>query len=130
MYNISVLCTYNSIQNPIESNNVYQKEFLQAFELTHYVQKAVDRITNTIYKKMKDAPGLPDVLQVVKDSKMSVFCILFAETDESASNEFAFVCLFSYDLFHVFHPCICEYYSTGTIQAESIDILKKAIYKI
>jgi hypothetical protein len=66
----------------------------------------------------------------MKKSKMGVFCVLFSDTDEAASNEFAFVCLFGYDLFHVFHRCICEYYTTHTIQDESIDALKKEIGRI
>jgi len=127
MYDITTECTYNTIENPIEANNLYQEQFLKAFGLTHYVQKAIDRKTNLIYQKMKDAPGISNVLQKLKKSKMGVFCVLFSETDEAASNEFAFVCLFSYDLFHAFHPCICEYYTTDTIQAESIAALKKEI---
>jgi hypothetical protein len=127
MYNTSILCTYTTIENPIESNEIYQTEFLKIFGLSSYNQKAVDRITNTLYKKMKPAPGLNEILQEIKNSQMGVFCNIFTDIDESAADEFAFVCLFSYDLFHVFHLYICEYYSTDTIKPETIDSVKKAI---
>ena len=127
MYDITAECTYNAIENPIEANDLYQKQFLRAFGLAEYDQKAVDRETNAIYAKMKDAPGIPNVLRALRASKMGVFCVLFSDTDDSASNEFAFVCLFGYDLFHALHPCIGEYYATGAICPESIDALKREI---
>lgn len=102
-------------------------EFLKVFRLSSYDQKAVDRITNALYKKMKSAPGIGEILQEIKKSKMGVFCTIFTDIDDAAANEFAFVCLFSYDLFHVFHPYICEYYSTDTIKPETIDSVIKAI---
>jgi hypothetical protein len=130
MYDITVECSYNTIENPVEANTLYQEQFLKAFGLAEYEQKAVDRETNTVYIKMQNAPGIQGILQDMKKSKMGVFCVLFSDTDEAASNEFAFVCLFGYDLFHVFHRCICEYYTTHTIQDESIDALKKEIGRI
>ena len=130
MYDTSVTCTYQVLQDQDESNNMYQSEFLQAFGLSEYDQGAIDRDTDALYSKMKDIPGMLEILQEIENSKMSVFSNMFSGTDKEAMKEFSFVCLFSYDLFHVFHPYIRTCYSTDAFPSEAVNVLRKAILSI
>jgi hypothetical protein len=130
MYDTTIACTYNILQDPDESNSAYQSELLQAFQVQKYDPTLIDATMTSLYEAMKDCPGISDVLQEVSDSRMAVFSAMFVETDEESAREMSFTCLFSYDLFHVFHPCICAHRASGCVPAESVDRLKKVILSI
>jgi len=130
MYDTSMDCTYQILRDPDESNSAYQSELLRAFQVQEYDQASIDTTITSLYEAMKDCPGISEILQEVSDSRMSVFSTMFAETDRDAAREMSFTCLFSYDLFHVFHPCICAHRASGCVPTESVDRLKGVISSI
>ena len=128
MYNTNVVCTYNTPEVFLETDNVtdgeksfirdtiYRQELLDIFEINDYNEFELNNRMLELYDKVKGFKWLQEC--------MTKLALNFISNDK----EIGFAILFSYDYLFLTHICICEFFETGKITEESIEKLKKSIY--
>ena len=127
MYNTNVVCTYNTPEVFLETDNVtdgeksfirdtiYRQELLDIFELEEYNETELNNAILELYIKIKNCTELKKCM--IKISKNYMI------EDEKTGLMF----LFSYDCMFLTHICICEFLEQGKITDEHIKNLEKAI---
>ena len=127
MYNIKVICTYNTPEVFLETDNVtdgeksfirdtiYRQELLDIFELEEYNETELNNAILELYIKIKNCTELKKCM--IKISKNYMI------DDEKTGLMF----LFSYDFMFLTHICICEFLEQGKITDEHIKNLEKTI---
>lgn len=129
MYNTQVVCTYNTPEVFLETDNItddekmfirdtiYRQELLNIFceNDDNDNDEKINNEINDLYKRVKYCEQLTK-------------CMLKLAGKYMATNEeFGLMLLFSYDYMYLTHICICEFIETGTITDENISKLEKAI---
>ena len=117
-YHADFICTYKLMDNDDDRNDLYQIQFLQAFGLRHFNQDEMSENVLQLYHKLKDCNEIQEILEEgVK-----------ANPQMNMTHAIMFICLFSYHFFDLFHKCLIDYFTTGSILEESkrdmIDKLK------
>ena len=110
MYITDFICTYK--QHDIDVQNyMYQQQFLQAFGLKEYNDKAINDSIEEIYNKIKDNQDIKDILNTIKKrEKDSVLMLLLNSEDIGI-----FQSLFRYDLFDITHRLLCTLLTSGKV---------------
>ena len=133
MYNTQVVCTYNTPEVFLETDDITDDE--KAFVRdTIYRQELLDILgidfendDNDNDEKINNA--LNELYKRVKYCEQLTKCMLKLAGKYMATNEeFGLMLLFSYDYMYLTHICICEYLETGEISNENITNLEKAIF--
>lgn len=127
MYNTQVVCTYNTPEVFLETDDItddekafvrdtiYRQELLDIFYENDDNDEKINNALNELYKRIKYCEQLTK-------------CMLKLAGKYMATNEeFGLMLLFSYDYMYLTHICICEYLETGDIDNENITNLEKAI---
>ena len=123
MYDSSFVCTYHLIDEEDVSNLLYQKQFLDALQMTEWDDSHVDIAIDGLYQEMKDIQEVQTILETLKTSEsLSSLILLVGNNDE-----ILFRYLFSYDLFYLTHKVITE---IKTHQAISKDTLELFVNKL
>ena len=133
MYNTQVVCTYNTPEVFLETDNINDDE--KAFVRdTIYRQELLD-ILNIDYvnddndNDEKINNEINELYKRVKYCEQLTKCMLKLAGKYMATNEeFGLMLLFSYDYLYLTHICICEFIETGEISNENITNLEKAIF--
>ena len=133
MYNTQVVCTYNTPEVFLETDNITDDE--KAFVRdTIYRQELLD-ILGIDYENddndndLKINNEINELYKRVKYCEQLTKCMLKLAGKYMATNEeFGLMLLFSYDYMYLTHICICEYLETGEISNENITNLEKAIF--
>jgi hypothetical protein len=117
-YHADFICTYKLMDNDDDRNDLYQIQFLQAFGLRHFNEDEMSENVLQLYHQLKDCNEIQEILEEgVK-----------ANPQMNMTHAIMFMCLFSYDFFDLFHKCLIDYFTTGSILEESkrdmIDKLK------
>ena len=117
-YHADFICTYKLMDNDDDRNDLYQIQFLQAFGLRHFNEGEMSENVLQLYHQLKDCNEIQEILEEgVK-----------ANPQMNMTHAIMFMCLFSYDFFNLFHKCLIDYFTTGSILEESkrdmIDKLK------
>ena len=117
-YHADFICTYKLMDNDDDRNDLYQIQFLQAFGLRHFNEGEMSENVLQLYHQLKDCNEIQEILEEgVK-----------ANPQMNMTHAIMFMCLFSYDFFDLFHKCLIDYFTTGSILEESkrdmIDKLK------
>ena len=117
-YHADFICTYKLMDNDDDRNFMYQIQILQAFGLRHFNQDEMSENVLQLYHKLKDCNEIQEILEEgVK-----------ANPQMNMTHAIMFMCLFSYDFFDLFHKCLTDYFTSGSILEESkrnmIDKLK------
>ena len=117
-YHADFICTYKLMDNDDDRNDLYQIQFLQAFGLRHFNEGEMSENVLQLYHQLKDCNEIQEILEEgVK-----------ANPQMNMTHAIMFICLFSYDFFDLFHKCLIDYFTTGSILEESkrdmIDKLK------
>jgi hypothetical protein len=129
MYNTDICCNYNTPEVFLEEENdtlsdndkifirnaIYRQELLNIFNLEEYNESNLNNALINLYSKINDCVELKECI-----NKLSLYI-------HSNDELIGLMMLFSYDLMHITHKCICEYLETGKILPESINELKSAI---
>jgi hypothetical protein len=132
MYNTQVVCTYNTPEVFLETDNITDDE--KAFVRdTIYRQELLDILDidfenddNDNDEKINNA--LNELYKRIKYCEQLTKCMLKLAGKYMATNEeFGLMLLFSYDYMYLTHICICEYLETGDVDNENITNLEKAI---
>jgi hypothetical protein len=132
MYNTQVVCTYNTPEVFLETDDITDDE--KAFVRdTIYRQELLDILDidfenddNDNDEKINNA--IQDLYKRVKYCEQLTKCMLKLAGKYMATNEeFGLMLLFSYDYMYLTHICISEFIETGDIDNENITNLEKAI---
>jgi hypothetical protein len=106
------------MDNDDDRNFMYQMQFLQAFGLRHFNEGEMSENVLQLYHELKDCNEIQEILEEG----------IKANTQMKMTNEIMFMCLFSYHFFDLFHKCLIDYFTSGSILEESkrdmIDKLK------
>ena len=115
MYDSSFKCTYNllTISDPEESDLLYQFQFLQAFKME---QSWYD---NLLSKKIQ---YIHDLL-IINEKGTQILYQLNNITLPLLNNSNNIMYLFSYDIFYLFHDCICDLINSDNIYQNHYDKL-------
>ena len=90
-YQSDFICTYQLI-NDADGELLYQRQFLQAFNLERFDDNQINRITDELYEKF----GTNEL--ILK---------LMAQYNSFDNTEVQFRLCFSYGTFHVIHRLLC-----------------------
>jgi hypothetical protein len=128
MYDTQFVCTYNTPDVFIESDNIseeeeefirdaiYRQELLNILGMEDYNDKEMDRAISELYEKVKDCDDLKE-------------CMLKLAANFMISNKvFGLMILYSYDFMHLTHICVSEFLENGKIYEVNILKLKAAIF--
>ena len=109
MYHADFICTYNKMDNDDDRNLMYQIQLLQAFGMCNFDENEINKKTTELYHHLKDYSQIKEILEegVKLNAQMNL------------SDEVMFMCLFSYQFFDLFHKCLIDYFTTGTILDDS-----------
>lgn len=131
MYDTKFVCTYNTPEVFLDTDNIsqeekdfvrdaiYRQELLNVFGIDDCneteMDKAMERAITELYVKVKDCDALKECILKLADNFMIT------------SNSIALMLLYSYDYMYLTHICISEFLENGKIDENSILKLKSAI---
>ena len=118
IYHADFICTYKLMDDDDDRNFMYQIQLLQAFGMQNFDENEMSERTLQLYGKLKNCNEIEEILEEgVK-----------ANPQMKMTNVIMFMCLFSYQFFDLFHKCLIEYFTTGSIleksKCEIIDKIK------
>jgi hypothetical protein len=127
MYNTQVVCTYNTPEVFLETDDITDDE--KAFVRdTIYRQELLDILCVNDDNDDKLSIAINELYKRVKYCEQLTKCMLKLAGKYMATNEeFGLMLLFSYDYMYLTHICICEFIETGEISNENITNLEKAL---
>jgi hypothetical protein len=108
-YSADFICTYKLMDNDDDRNIMYQMQLLQAFGMQKFDEDEMSEKALQLYNKLIDCNEVKEILEegVKSNSQMKM------------TNLIMFMCLFSYQFFDLFHKCLIDYFTTGSILDES-----------
>ncbi len=127
MYDTTVICTYNTSEVFLESDNItdfekqfvrnaiYRQELLNIFGMKNYSFSEMSTEFDNLFDKIKDNKELND------------FVVKLA-TKYDVDLTIGFVCLFSFDYLYLTHICMCELLNFNKINETSHANLKNKIF--
>ena len=127
MYNTKVICTYNTDNIFLETDNIYifEKEFirnaiyrqelLDIFDLDECNEEEMGIVIHELYEKIKECKELKECMLKLAAN--------FFTSDE----EFGLILLFSYDYMYLSHVCISEFLETGKVSDDNLLKLKQLV---
>jgi hypothetical protein len=128
MYNTKFVCTYNTPDVFIETDNIsqeeedfvrdaiYRQELLNIFGMDTYNETEMDKAFLELYKKVEKYDVLEEYMLKLAGNFM---------TD---SKELGLMLMYSYDYMHLTHICVSEFLDNGKINETNILKLKAAIF--
>jgi hypothetical protein len=127
MYDTTVICTYNTSEVFLESDNItdfekqfvrnaiYRQELLNIFGMKNYNFEGMSTEFDNLFDKIKDNKELND------------FVVKLA-TKHDVDLTIGVVCLFSFDYLYLTHICMCELLNFNKINETSLANLKNKIF--
>jgi hypothetical protein len=120
MYKTDFVCTYkafeqNEADDEVNSDMLYQAQFLQVFGLTDYDSDAISAGLDLIKTKTDEVPELLSLIQqhpYNSNGRMDIDMLL--------------PLMFAYPLLDVFHLCLVDAFAHGTISEKHRDGVLKA----
>lgn len=108
-YSADFICTYKLMDNDDDRNIMYQIQLLQAFDMRRFDQDEISEKTLQLYHTLKDCDEVKEILEewIKANPQMEMTHVIM------------FMCLFSYHFFDLFHKCLIDYFTTGSISEES-----------
>ena len=138
MYNTKVVCTYNTPEVFLETDDItddekafvrdiiYRQELLNVLDIDYENndednEEKISEAIKDLYNRVKDSNCLRKCMVKVIQKHMNVG--KYMTSDE----ELGMMLLFSYDYMYLTHICISEFIETGKISDENIKKLVKAL---
>jgi len=117
MYETNFVCTYKAFEeladNEINSDMLYQAQFLQVFGITEYNDDAVSAGLDQIKAKADEVPELKAlILQHPYNTHGTHGTPNAPDLDELLPF------MFAYPLLDVFHLCLIDAFATGSVSTE------------
>jgi hypothetical protein len=105
MYNYSINTTYLDVEN---KDAQYQKEYLTVFNITEYDHKIIMKTVTDLFQKYKNNQQIDNILELVINNGHNLPFFLDKET--------AFMMLFSFEHFHLFHTFLKDTNKTNSYE--------------
>ena len=138
MYNTKVVCTYNTPEVFLETDNItddektfirniiYRQEFLNVLDIDYENsyddnEEKISEAIKNLYNQVKDSTCLRKCMVKVIEKHLSVGKYM------TGGEELGMMLLFSYDYMYLTHICISEFIEKGDIDDENIKKLAKAL---
>ena len=107
-YHADFICTYKLMDNDDDRNFMYQIQILQAFGLRNFNEGEMSEKVLQLYNELKDCSQIKGIIEEG----------IKANPQMKMTNEIMFTCLFSYHFFDLFHKCLIDYFTSGSILEE------------
>jgi hypothetical protein len=101
------------MDNDDDRNIMYQIQLLQAFGMQNFNEDEIKEKTLQLYHKLIDCNNVCNDVKGILEQGIKV------NLHMQLTNEIMFMCLFSYQFFDLFHKCLIDYFTTGSISEES-----------
>ena len=138
MYNTKVVCTYNTPEVFLETDNItddektfirniiYRQEFLNVLDIDYENsyddnEEKISEAIKNLYNRVKDSTCLRKCMVKVVQKHMNLGKYMMID------EELGMMLLFSYDYMYLTHICISEFIETGDINEENIRKLVKVL---
>lgn len=124
MYKTDFVCTYKAFEemedDEVNSDMLYQAQFLQVFGLTEYNDSAINAGLELIKAKAAEVPELKAlIMQHPYNDKLG-------PDDADEAENVLLPLMFAYPLMDVFHLCLIDAFKTGSISPDCRDKLLHA----
>jgi hypothetical protein len=128
MYNTTVICTYNTPEVFLDTDNVsedektfirnaiYRQELLDIFGMNEFNEYKIDSAIGELHEKLKKCNELSECISKVCSRYMIVNVDFFG-----------LMILYSYDYMYLTHICVSEFITNGKINNTSLLKLKTVI---
>ena len=128
MYNTKAICTYNTLDVFLETDNVnenekeairnalYRQELLNILEMDDFNEEQMNKAIHELHERISCCQELKECILKLSSRFMS--------TDE----ELGLMILFAYDYMYLSHICISEYLERGQITEKNIRNLRAIIF--
>lgn len=125
-YNSNFICTYKLIEEKSdfadEADILYKIQFLQAFNIEEYNSEIINKEVEILFNKLNNDNDMKEKFhEILKPNDFY--------NNNKDSQMLAFMSLFSYNTFHIFHLWLCEYLNDKNIKQETHDKLKYLLNK-
>ena len=93
------------------SKYLYETELLHAFNITTYNSETLDKCIQDLYNKIVE-------MREINESAKKLLEYAYITSNKTIftdNEEYGFMILFSYHLFHITHICLCELFSENII---------------
>ena len=138
MYNTKVVCTYNTPEVFLETDDItddekafvrdiiYRQELLDILNIDYENEDndnddKISEAVKELYNRVKDCAELRKCMVKVVEKHMNVGKYM------TNNEELGMMLLLSYDYMYLTHICISEYLDTGAISHENMRKLEKAL---
>ena len=119
MYKTNFVCTYKSFEeladDEVNSDMLYQAQFLQVFGITEYDGNAINAGLELIKATADEVPALKALIL-----QHPYNCNALSDLDEMLP------LMFAYPLLDVFHLCLIDAFTTGSISTKCLDNVLRA----
>ena len=127
MYNTSVLCTYNTDEVFLETDEIteeeryfvreaiYRQEILDILGMDDYNEQEMLRAIHELYEKIYECTPLKECMLKLSEHFMS------------NDAEFGLMMLFAYDYMYLTHICVSEYLEKYKITPQNIEKLNSLL---
>ena len=139
MYNTKVVCTYNTPEVFLETDNItndektfirdiiYRQELLNILDIDYENndennEEKISEAIKDLYNRVKDSTCLRKCMVKVVEKHMNVG--KYMTSDE----ELGMMLLYSYDYMYLTHICISEFIETGAISDKNIKRLDNILF--
>ena len=118
-YHTDFICTYKLMDSDDDCNYLYQIQLLQAFNMHTFDEDDMSEKILQLYNHLKDCSQVIEIIEegIKANSKVKLCSVIM------------FMTLFSYHFFDLFHKCLIDYFTIGSILEQSkhniINIIKK-----
>lgn len=131
MYKTNFVCTYKLFEDladdEVNSDMLYQAQFLQVFGLTDYNDSAINASLELIKAKASDVPELKAlILQHPYNTTITTNDSLNVNVDVDKTLDMLLPLMFAYPLLDVFHLCLISVFKTGNVSAETQEKVLRA----
>lgn len=110
--------TYHLIKDDInDSNNLYQIQLLQLFNLKHYNESLLNKKIDLLYSHLQSYNQIINLIQLIKDKNPNILI------DDNT----CFTILFSYDYLSEFIKCLYQIKTNNVISQNTYNNLNKLI---
>jgi hypothetical protein len=128
MYNSKFICTYNTSEVFLESDNIsemdkefvrnalYREELLNIFNMEEYNEKEMNKSMHDLYLNLEKCVELNECMTKIAGKFIS------------EDKELGLMILFSYDYMYLTHICVSEYLEKGEVSKKNIEKLNILLY--
>ena len=124
-YDTTFICTYKKADNDI-TDDLYRSQFLQSFKLENWNDDLITKKTDMLFEVVEK--HFIDVFTEMKKGNTK-FSHMLLFMGEHLTNSNLFRVFFVYDVFDVFHRCVCEVNENNKLSKKQYNLFKNAVLK-